>query len=172
MRSALFPIALILVVVLVILDGAQGFVRGGGAGDMPEQPQPDQCDPNWQTLNVQLKRNRAAWNQYSKSMKCYTMVFARQCFCPPEWRGPFDATVDGRVVYPKRFSIPTMDEIFDMVQERCIDGCPKRGAVLCNVKFASEDEGSYIKSLYIDQIKQIADEEIGYTIDDLKPCVE
>jgi hypothetical protein len=135
----------------------------------PDYPPDESCDPNWQTLQQQWQQAYSVWNKQDKS--CYTMTLIRNCFCPPDWRGPHNVRVEnGVVVVPLDYYIPTMDEIFDTIYNRCIAGCPDDGAVQCEATFAAAQFGAYVTQMYYDQSRFIADEELGYVVSNLTFC--
>lgn len=126
----------------------------------------EKCDPKWRKTKQTLKQNiRSHW----QDPQCYDFTFTRYCFCMPEDVGPFNVKVrDGVVVEPVGKGIPTMPEIFSMINAKCIAGCNKdKGAVLCNVDY---DQQGWVKSLYIDESSFIADEETSFVISDFKVC--
>lgn len=47
--------------------------------------------PNYNTLQATLNANRAKWE--TKASCQYEMTISRQCFCFPDYLGPFDVNV-------------------------------------------------------------------------------
>ncbi len=102
-------------------------------------------------------------------LDAYRMTLQRSCFCPEDYRGPFEVTVrdgavasarfDGATVDPER--VVTVDGLFGLIEDAY-----ERGAERVDVTF--DPELGYPTELYIDVSSQMADEEVGYTVSDLR----
>ncbi len=99
----------------------------------------------------------------------YRMTLQRACFCPEDYRGPFDVTVRHGAVDDATFNGATVDAervltvaaLFDLLEDAY-----DRNAARVDVTF--DDELGYPTSLYIDYDEGIADEEVGYTVADVQ----
>lgn len=99
----------------------------------------------------------------------YSMTLSRSCFCGPDHLGPFQVEVEnGVVVFATRDgeAVPldrvlTVEDLFDLLEE-AYDTDAERVDVEYDAAFG------FPTSLYIDQSRGIADEEIGYTVTDLR----
>ena len=136
----------------------------------------DPCDPiNQRTFDVEealadLNANQLKFND----LQDYTYTISRNCFCPEEFRGPFVVTVrDGKfssatyegTTQPVDHSIPTIAELFDLINDACTT--PTAG-----LSVVYNDEMGYPESLYIDQNECIADEETSYMVSGLEKLTD
>lgn len=140
------------------------------------------CDPDWQSNEQLWTARHQQWQDASAlNNHCYNMTLYRSCFCPPEWRGPWQVAIrDDVVVDVKPFNennsafvydlVKTMNQLFDTVYSECFENCPNSGADFCNIQYANQTDASYIISMYIDISKMIADEEIGYSVSNFTFC--
>lgn len=142
-------------------------------------PRPSEgCDPDWQTIESEWQEHRAKWLATNKT-DCYNMTLYRDCYCPPDVRGPHYVVVQNdSIVSPSdghatgaRF-VPTMNELFQFIYDECIDGCPDSGAVRCVAQYAEDEDGSYVNYTYRDRSRYIADEELGFLVFNLTFCDE
>lgn len=115
-----------------------------------------------------LEAARQRWRD--AAMDDYQMTLQRICFCPvPDYTGPFEVTVrDGDVstVMLEGASVDaergvSVDALFAL-----IDDAYERGAVEVALEF--DPELGYPTSVGIDYDFQMADEEIGYRVSDLR----
>ena len=131
----------------------------------------DPCDPiNQRTFDVEealadLNANQLKFND----LQDYTYTISRNCFCPEEFRGPFNVTVLGGEISAATYeetaqavdladhSIPTIVELFGLINDACTT--PTAGL---SVVYSAEM--GYPEQLYIDQNECIADEETSYAI--------
>lgn len=65
------------------------------------------------------------------------------------------------------FEIPSMENMFDYIEERCFQSCPYKGPARCK---ASYNVDGSLRSLLIDQTRRVVDEEIIYTITNVEMC--
>lgn len=104
----------------------------------------------------------------------YAMVLHRQCFCPPEYRGPYEVEVRGGEVVAVRDVatgdpvpaenarlFPSVEEIFDR-----IEAAIRRSVARLDVEYA---ERGWPIRVWIDEDERIADEEQGFQIDAVEP---
>jgi hypothetical protein len=141
--------ALILLLALPACVPAPADPTGPGAGD-PEHS---------------LAAARARWT--AAGVDDYSYTLSRQCFCPPEFIGPFNVTVrdgavrsvtrEGAPVNTSQVPIPTVPAIFDEIAA-AIDA----GAAEVRVEY--DATLGYPTELWIDQDRMMADEETGYSI--------
>jgi Family of unknown function (DUF6174) len=137
----------------------------------PNNPFNTGCDPEWEAKLVEYNRTR---QEIWTNPTCYSYIFVRTCFCPPEYMRPVrvhvtndtvtnvsyvmdddaNATIVGE--YDRHF--PTMNELFDIVNNSCFDGCPDDGATLCLMEY--DNVTGTIDHVYIDHSKMIMDEEM------------
>lgn len=121
-------------------------------------------------LLTDLEAARARWNAAQSGT--YSFTYTRDCFCPEEYRGPFEFDIVDGVRTQVRFKgepyfdraleeFETIDDIFDEV-ERAIE----QGAASVNVEF--DPDLGYPRSVWIDWELQMADEEMGYTVSDVR----
>jgi hypothetical protein len=113
---------------------------------------------------------RALWDTAQSGT--YSFTFTRDCFCPEEYRGPFALDIVDGVRTEVRFKgepffgraleeFETVEDIFDEVV-RAIEA----GAAAVEAKF--DPELGYPVTVWIDWELQMADEEMGYTITEVR----
>lgn len=137
---------------------------------------------NLQVETQLVKTNQAKWNAYLNSTNCgaYTMKFARDCFCPPDWRGPYQAIVnstgqiasafylfnsDNQDLSGKPIKVPTgkvlsVKDVFNEIKRALnqkVDG----------LEVTYHEDWGYPKEVFIDWDELIADEEDRYTIENV-----
>jgi len=123
-----------------------------------------------------IAQNRALWA--SQGLDDYTFVLERSCFCI--FREPVEIVVaDGRtesvsiaetgetetefLVLSEEFrSVDTIDKLFDLLQESVNAG-------FATVDVTFDPTYGHPIEIFIDQDKQMADEEVWYTIQSLTP---
>jgi hypothetical protein len=129
-------------------------------------------EPNGPHADVQarLTAARALWR--SQALNDYTYVFARSCFCAPDFREPALVTVRGGTIAsvvgatngaprdPAQFR--TIVGLFDLIQE-AID----QNAATINVEF--DGTRGFVASAYIDVSQRVADEEYSIEARSLIP---
>ncbi|GAB5535510.1 MAG: hypothetical protein Rubg2KO_17590 [Rubricoccaceae bacterium] len=114
----------------------------------------------------ELAQAQAQWAD--ASLDAYEMTITRSCFCPPEWRGPYTATVeegtmtsfvyvDGPI---SQGEPPTVEGLFELLETAYTEGAAR-------VDVTYHEDWGYPVSLYIDKEEMMADEEIGYTVSEL-----
>ena len=156
--------------------GTRGYEKMTKCPTPPPAPADLQhCDFDYEALADEWTSRKHAWNNYNErtSINCYNMTVSRFCLCPEEYRGPFEVVVhDDAIVSPDftRYDLKTMNELFDLVYEKCIESCPGDGAAFCSVQYAPEEQGSYITSLFINPSYQIMDNAISLSISSLDFC--
>ena len=117
----------------------------------------------------ELDAARERWD--AAGLDAYEMTLRRVCFCPaPDYTGPFGVTVrggelaavtlDGGRVDDERGE--TVEDLFDLIEDAYV-----RKAESVTVEF--DPELGYPTNLSIDYSMQMADEEIGYMVSDLRP---
>ncbi len=111
---------------------------------------------------------RSLWA--SLGIRNYTFSIERQCFCPEEWRGPFDVTVvegeatlvtyQGGVAVPERVeSLPrTMEAVFALV----IENAPSEPEVVYDDRFG------FPLRIDLDPIKNAIDDETTFVISNFR----
>jgi len=125
-----------------------------------------------------LTDNEKLWK--SQNLSNYDFTLERQCFCPEDWRGPVDIQVrNGKAVsmtYPstgvtateeKFGNVNTIDKLFDVLRDAYAgSGTFEQKADTVNVTYHAQM--GYPLTIYIDVSATIADEEQGYTVEDLR----
>lgn len=122
-----------------------------------------------------LAANRQRWQ--AQGPEDYRFTYTRQCFCPPQARGPFEVTVrDGKVetVTYKGEGEPmerplseyqTVEDLFAVLADAY-----DRGAA--SVRASYDAETGQPTEFFIDYDEQIADEEVGFTVEPVRPLAE
>lgn len=124
-----------------------------------------------------LERNEKLWQ--SQNLTSYDFTLTRQCFCPEEWRGPVNVSVrngtvtsvtytsSGQTAEPDRFGdVDTINELFDVIRD-AYEGRNTFNEKAETVNVTYHPELGYPLTIYIDVSTMIADEEQGYTIENL-----
>ena len=115
-----------------------------------------------------LDAAKARWQ--AAGLDAYAMTLRRSCFCPvPDYTGPFEVRVRNGAVEQVRLNGAavdaergmTVDALFALVEDAY-----ERGAVEVAVEF--DERLGYPTSVGIDYDLRLADEEIGYTVSDLR----
>jgi hypothetical protein len=111
--------------------------------------------------------NKNKWE--SLNMDTYTYTFQISCFCLPETTLPKKVEVlKGQINQVNgepyagelHWGVLTIPQLFDRIEK-----AEKNNAVVVEVQY--HQEKGYPVSVYIDQDKMIADEEMGYSVTDL-----
>ena len=158
--------SLLFAAVLIPLAGCPAPAQvepGDGPVIGPQVPSGPAAEPS-----PDLEPARQRWAE--AGLDAYTMTLQRICFCPsPDYTGPFDVTVrngalasvelDGAVVDDERGM--TVDELFELLDEAYA-----RGAARVTVAF--DPDLGYPTNVSIDYDTRMADEEIAYTVSDLR----
>ncbi|OZC02061.1 DUF6174 domain-containing protein [Rubricoccus marinus] len=113
-----------------------------------------------------LAQARARWE--ASGADTYTMTLHRSCFCPEDYRGPFDVRVEDDAVASVQFQdqalptdrVVTIDALFELLAEAYASGAAR-------VDVTYDPELGFPATLYIDRNEMIADEEVGYTVTDV-----
>ena len=136
-------------------------------------PQPTQaCMVSWEDDKAEFDAARATFDSQLRS-GCYSYIFQQFCFCPAIAVQPYQVFVKGgKLIRPLEATglqqyVLTMEQIFDVIEERCFSNCPDEGPITCDVTYGRE---GYVTSVFIDQSEIIADEEISYTVTDFAFC--
>lgn len=111
---------------------------------------------------------RARWADAAPA--AYRLTLHRSCFCPPEYRGPFEVTVRAGEVETVRYEGQVVDAERGLSVEdlfELIDDAYARGAERVDVEL--DPEWGYPARLYIDYEAQMADEEVGYEVLAVEP---
>lgn len=111
---------------------------------------------------------RAAW--VASGVEDYTMRLTRHCFCGEDWRGPFDVRVENGTVVDVEFGgddVPTeralsVDALLDLLDDAIDEDA-------ASVRAAFDSDLGVPVRLQIDYDERMADEEIGYTIERVRP---
>jgi len=139
----------------------------------PQEDDPDVCESSWK---IDYENALALWSNPT----CYEYTYQRSCFCPPEFVEPYrvvvvDDTVvsmtninDGTAVTDTRLIsfTSTMNDIFEDIKKWCLDGCPLHRPAQCEAAYDATD--GYVVSLFVDRSIDIIDEELAYTVKDLR----
>ena len=137
-----------------------------------EVPLPGGGTPDPEGL-ARLDDARAKWE--AQAPEVYRLTYTRHCFCPPQYRGPFTVTVrsgePAGVTYggegePVEAALDgaalAVDDLFDVVLDAY-----KRNAA--EVHVAYDAQTGQPTSIQIDYDYQMADEEVGFTIEPAQP---
>ena len=129
------------------------------------------------TANSELERNEKLWQ--SQNLTSYDFTLERQCFCPEDWRGPVDITVrngkvtsvtyvsNGQTATAEKFGdVDTIDELFGVIRD-AYEGKNTFDQKAETVNVTYHPEMGYPLTIYIDVSQMMADEEQGYTIEEL-----
>lgn len=140
---------------------------GGGV------PTSGEADPEGEARLVEARQRWGA-----QRPEAYRFTYTRVCFCPPQYRGPFVVTVRGdgvvEAVYqgegePVEDALEgaklTVDALFDVLG----DAYERRAE---SVQVAYDEETGQPTSIQIDYNEQIADEEVGFTIEPVEPLAD
>lgn len=119
-------------------------------------------------VSPDLEAARARWQ--AASLDRYRMTLQRICFCPsPDYTGPFEVTVaDGEVQAVTLNGAAVDAERGESVEAlfALIDDAYERGAVDVALEF--DPDLGYPTSIGIDYSFQMADEEIGYRVSNVR----
>jgi hypothetical protein len=119
-----------------------------------------------------LAASRATWE--AQRPADYRFTYARSCFCPPQYRGPFDVTVrsgavadvaykgEGEPIDRPLTEYQTVDDLFALLAEAYA-----RNAARVDVTY--DPATGQPTSFYIDYDEQMADEEVGFTVEPARP---
>jgi len=129
-------------------------------------PTSGEADPGGAARLEEARRRWAA-----RQPEAYVVTYTRHCFCPPQYRGPFAVTVrDGEpaeVAYegegePMDEALAeaalTVDDFFDVVA----DAYARRAAA---VHAEYDPATGQPTTLQLDYHEQVADEELGFTLE-------
>lgn len=111
---------------------------------------------------------RARWADDAPA--AYRLTLHRSCFCPPEYRGPFEVVVRDGEVETVRYEGDAVDVERGLSVEglfRLIEEAYARDAERVDVQF--DPTWGYPARLYIDYEAQMADEEVGYEVTAMEP---
>lgn len=122
-----------------------------------------------------LTANRQRWD--AQNIEDYRFTYARQCFCPPQERGPFEVTVRGGKVEAATYrgegepmdrpltEYQTVEDLFALIADAY-----DRGAA--SVRASYDVATGQPTEVYIDYDEQMADEEVGFTVEPVRPLAE
>jgi len=129
------------------------------------------------SANSELERNEKLWQ--SQNLTSYDFTLERQCFCPEDWRGPVNITVrngkvtslvyvsNGQTATADKFGdVDTIDELFDVIRD-AYEGKNTFDQKAETVNVTYHPEMGYPLTIYIDVSQMMADEEQGYTVENL-----
>jgi hypothetical protein len=131
------------------------------------------CQDNWRQTRRRLQKAKAKWANNVATPNTYNMTLEKQCNCFIDYLGPHDYQVLNGVIgviHNQNTTIvattmPTVEDLFDLVHQHCIQGCPSSGAFKCDVQF--DNNLGYVKSLSIDDSMLKADDEFSYIVTNL-----
>lgn len=129
------------------------------------------------SANSELARNEKLWK--SQNVTSYDFTLARSCFCPEDWRGPVNIQVingtvtsvkyvsNGQTASSEIFSnSDTIEKLFGIIRDAYGGtGAFNQKAETVNVTY--HPDLGYPLTIYIDVSQTIADEEQGYTVEEL-----
>lgn len=110
----------------------------------------------------QLALARSNWK--AKGLRSYKFTVQKNCFCPPEYTKSVTITVQNGAATDSPEHLKAYDTV-DKLLDRIGKGLSSK-AVQVDMDFANE---GWPRSFYIDQSRQIADEEFGVVVSDLTP---
>lgn len=129
------------------------------------------------SANSELERNEKLWKE--QDLTSYDFTLTRQCFCPEDWRGPVNIAVrnsqatsvtyvsNGQVATTEKFSdVDTVEKLFGVLRD-AYEGKNTFDQKAKTVNVTYHPEMGYPLTIYIDVSEMIADEEQGYTIENL-----
>jgi hypothetical protein len=127
--------------------------------------------------NSELTRNEKLWQ--SRNLTSYDFTLSRQCFCPEDWRGPVNIAVRDGMVTSVTYAtnsqtaqadifgdVDTINELFDVIRG-AYEGKNSFSQKAETVNVTYHSELGYPLTIYIDVSTMIADEEQGYTVENL-----
>jgi hypothetical protein len=129
------------------------------------------------SANSELERNEKLWQ--SQNLTNYDFTLERQCFCPDDWRGPVNIMVrnskvtsvtyvsNGQTATAEKFGdVDTIEKLFGVIRDAYEgNNSFEQKAETVNVTY-HPDKG-YPLTILIDVSTMIADEEQGYTVEEL-----
>ena len=168
---------IVFAVLLLVLSacGSSSSTTDVPTTDAPTTTVPPTVDP-LDEADAAYAAARAMWE--SAELVDYDYSFSRGCFCPQEYVGPHEVSVRDGVVTAATYDgidlkklpilnltsydeiIQTVDGVFDEI-DRAIDEADQLTA-------AYHPELGYPTDVFIDWEEMIADEEVNYTIVDLR----
>ncbi|GKY91366.1 hypothetical protein MPSEU_000108800 [Mayamaea pseudoterrestris] len=130
----------------------------------------DRCQADWRQIRRRLASAKRRWARKAPSVGCYNMSIEKVCLCP-DCIGPQDVkVVRSKIQNPQKCTkdLPTVSELFDLVEQYCVKDCPSSGAFSCEVEF--DDKYGYVTDLNIDVVENMKDEELIYSVKKLSFC--
>lgn len=132
-------------------------------GCMPTGPDSSQLDD--------LRRHRGQWE--GRQPTHYEFIVQRSCECVPPWTNPLRVTVRGGQVLSvanaqTEESVPMDSDLAKSIEDLfgLLEQALEHGAY--QVTAAYDPDFGYPTSIYIDSDEQMVDEEIGYSVRDLR----
>ena len=129
------------------------------------------------SANSELERNEKLWQ--SQNLTNYDFTLERQCFCPEDWRGPVNIMVrngkvtsvtyvsNGQTASAEKFGdVDTIEKLFGVIRD-AYEGKNSFEQKAETVNVTYHPEKGYPLTILIDVSTMIADEEQGYTVEDL-----
>jgi hypothetical protein len=122
-----------------------------------------------------LAAARQRWAAHG--LEDYRFTYLRGCFCPPQYRGPFDVTVRAGEVVDVTYEgegepadralaeYQTVDGLFDLIAEAY-----DRDAATVSVTYDAATGRP--AEVYIDYDEQVVDEEVSFTVEAVRPLGE
>jgi hypothetical protein len=125
----------------------------------------------------ELDKNEKLWK--AQNITSYDFRLSRNCFCPEDWRGPVDIQVrngtvtsvtyvsNGQTATSEKFGdVDTIDELFTIIRNAYEGKFPfDQKAETVTVTYHAES--GYPLTVYIDVSQLMADEEQGFTVENL-----
>ena len=160
----------LLLAALLPLAGCPAPAQVDDGAETPPQAFPPVRTAEPAERSPEVDAARARWD--AAGMDSYTLTLRRSCFCPaPDDTGPFEVTVrDGAVALVTLDGVRVDAERGETVEGLFaqIEGAYDQGAVVVDVAF--DERWGYPTRIQIDESYQIADEEVGYAVSDVRPA--
>ncbi len=129
------------------------------------------------SANSELDRNEKLWK--SQNITSYDFTLSRNCFCPEDWRGPVNIQVrngtvtstkyvsNGQTATSEKFGdVDTIEELFNTIRD-AYEGRGNFEQKAETVTVTYHPDKGYPLTIYIDVSQMIADEEQGFTVENL-----
>lgn len=136
------------------------------------EPDPVAVSPDGE---AELAANRQRWE--AEGLDDYRFTYTRHCFCMPQDRGPFEVTVRGGEVAAVTYEgegepsdrapseYQTVEDLFALLAEAY-----DRDAARVDVTY--DPATGQPTSFYIDYSERVADEELGFDVEPVRPLGE
>lgn len=113
-------------------------------------------------------KNKERWE--SLNIQNYVFEYQHNCFCGPDYRGPFQIEVRKGKVYSvngnqdltsRSFLLPSIDSLFIFIEK-------VKSEEYETLSIEYDSNFSFPNDFWLDKNKMIADEEFGFSISDFK----